>query len=55
MSKVFWKSKTFWVNLIALVVIVSGKSQLDAGIIASILSGINIFLRFITKEEITWS
>lgn len=51
--KKFWKSKTFWVNLIALVALAL---QIEYGFIASIelqaiaLGIVNLILRTITKE-----
>jgi len=59
MSKKLWyTSKTIWVNLIALVAAVLfsvNGYELSADTQATILVVINFILRFITKEEIVWS
>jgi len=56
-KKSWYKSKTFWVNLIALIAIpiqaYSGYT-ISAGTETSVLAVINLILRTITKEEITW-
>lgn len=55
--KKFWLSKTFWVNLLAIIAliiqsqtsfIVTPETQL------SILAVLNVVLRLITKAEIDW-
>lgn len=55
--KKIWYSKTFWVNVIAGVAMiaqaVTGKEILSMDVQASILSGVNILLRFITKGAVT--
>jgi len=60
-TKVFWQSKTFWFNVLAIIVMVAGAfgfsdfklspdyQQLAVGLIAVI----NLALRFITKKGIT--
>jgi hypothetical protein len=59
MAKRFWQSKTFWVNLIAAgaliyqgvtghEVVLSPEQQ------AIILAVVNLVLRAVTKEPITW-
>lgn len=56
-QKVWWKSKTFWVNVIAVGAIVAqsqfGYVLLPEGQVA-ILALINLILRKVTKEEIVW-
>ena len=56
-QKIWWKSKTFWVNVIALGSIVAqsqfGYILLPEGQVA-ILALINLILRKVTKEEIIW-
>ena len=56
MGKPFWKSKTFWTNLGALVAAVgavaTGQVGLTAGIPPIVIAAVNIVLRFITKEPI---
>lgn len=57
-SKPFYASKVFWVNLIAGIAMiiqgVTGKEVLSIETQASILAGLNIFLRFITKGKVTF-
>ena len=57
-SKSIWTSKTFYVNIIALVGMiiqgVTGKEIISLEIQGTILAGINIILRFITKQPVTW-
>ena len=58
-QKVFWKSKTFWVNLIAIIVFViqmlwNKDFVIPAEIQGAILAVINFILRWTTKEEINW-
>ena len=56
-AKKFWLSKTFWVNILALVALVI-QSQTNYIISAeaqvSILAVVNMALRLITKKEVTW-
>lgn len=57
-KKQFWLSKTFWVNLIALVaIIVQSQTEfiISADQQAIILGFINMVLRAKTKEPISWS
>ncbi len=58
-GKSIFTSKTFWVNVLAVLAMVlqamTGKELLNMEVQASILAGINIVLRFITKEPVTWS
>lgn len=57
MRKEFWQSKTFWVNLIALIAIVVQSYTsfvIDATAQASILVFVNLILRAFTEEEITF-
>ena len=58
-QKDFWKSKTFWVNLIAIIVFVIQMLWIKDFVIpveiqGAILAVINFMLRWITKEEIVW-
>ena len=55
--KPFWHSKTFWVNILAIAALVvqnyTGK-PISAESQVAILGVVNVFLRFITKDEVTW-
>lgn len=56
--KPFWTSKTIWTNaLIFGASVIAGATghaiNLSAEQIAGIITGINIFLRFITKDKVT--
>jgi len=57
-SKSIFVSKTFWVNIIALVAMVvqglTGNEVINIEVQAAILSAINIVLRFITKQPVEW-
>lgn len=58
MSKDWYKSKTLWVNVIGIGVMVAQTQYgfvVDAGTQATLLALINIVLRKITKEEIVWT
>lgn len=52
-------SKTFWVNGVALVAIIvqgaTGKEIISLEMQTAILAFINILLRTITKEAVTWN
>lgn len=57
-KKKFWQSKTFWTNVLAIACLVVQDQfgfALSAETQVSILAGVNMALRLITKEEITWS
>ena len=54
MGKKFYLSKTFWVNVIAIVGMVAVGKEFDAETVAMILGGINLVLRLITKDPIVW-
>jgi hypothetical protein len=58
-GKKFYQSRTFWVNLIAAAALIyqgvtGHEFALPAETQAVILAGINLVLRAITKEPITW-
>lgn len=57
-SKKIWESKTFYVNLIAGVAMlaqaVMGKEVLPLSAQGSILAVVNVILRFVTKQAVTW-
>ena len=59
-SKPFYASKTLWVNLVAVVVALTGAFGIDLGldpetqvtIVGAIMGVVNIILRFTTKTAI---
>ena len=56
-GKKWYKSKTIWVNLIALISLFLADKlnfQINAEEQLAILTVINIILRFITKEPVKW-
>ncbi len=60
MSKEFWKSKTFWVNVVALATSVLAAfglvGELDAAwepFVVPIIALVNLILRFVTKQPIS--
>ena len=58
-TKAFWKSKTFWVNVLALGAMMAqsiGSSfVISPDIQVGILAVISVVLRVVTKEPISWS
>ena len=57
-TKTIISSKTFWVNLLAIIALIAQSSTsfvISPEAQVSILAGINIVLRTVTKSEITWS
>jgi len=62
-AKPFWASKTLWINFIALVAAISTAFGVDLGlnpeaqiaIVGTVMSAMNIILRFVTKAPITTS
>lgn len=56
--KPFYMSKTFWVNLLALVALVCQAAfgwVIEPETQAGILALINLLLRLVTKEAVTWT
>lgn len=58
-QKDFWKSKTFWVNMIAMVAFIIQllwikDFVMPVEIQGAILAVINFILRWATNEEIVW-
>uniref|UniRef100_A0A6M3J079 Uncharacterized protein n=1 Tax=viral metagenome TaxID=1070528 RepID=A0A6M3J079_9ZZZZ len=57
-GKKFWLSKTFWLNVLAIIALIV---QSQTGYVispeaqVSILGVLNVILRFITKAPISWS
>lgn len=57
MNKKFWQSKTFWVNVLAIVGLIAQDQfgyKFSAETQVAVLAIINTGLRIITKEEIIW-
>lgn len=56
-TKVFWKSKTFWANIIGLVIsfLLVLQGELQAGTILTAASVTNMFLRVVTKQGVSLS
>lgn len=58
-TTVWYTSKTLWVNAIALIAMVvqgvTGKIVVSLEVQATILAAINMVLRFITKQPVSWS
>lgn len=57
-SKKIWLSKTFWINILALVGMVAQSQSsfvINPEMQIAILGVINIILRVVTKQEVTWS
>ena len=55
MSKIWYKSKVLWVNVLSIVGLVIWGKELPAETIAIALAVINFILRLLTKEEIVWT
>lgn len=57
-SKAVWTSKTFWVNIVAVVGIIAqvstGTEVIDVEAQVAILAVINLILRLVTGKPITW-
>ena len=53
-NKEWYKSKTLWANLIAIVGIVIWGTELPPETVGTVLVVVNFILRLITKEEIVW-
>lgn len=57
-TKAFWKSKTFWVNLVALAASVGASfgfeltADMQASIVGGVMAAVNIVLRFVTKDAV---
>ena len=55
MSKIWYKSKVLWLNVLSIVGLVIWGKELPAETIAIALAVINFILRLLTKEEIVWT
>jgi len=58
MGKKFWLSKTFWTNTIALAALIVQSYTgfaIEPEKQLALLGVVNVFLRFITKEPISWA
>ncbi len=57
MSKPFWQSKTFWINLLAIVgALVGGDAmgaEVQAEVVAVIMGAVNLVLRYMTDTGVT--
>ena len=56
-GKALWRSKTIWVNALAVVGVATAKYmgvELDEGTSVAILASVNFLLRLITKEPTGW-
>ena len=59
-KKVIWKSKTFWVNVVAVVAALTGTFGIDLGldpetqvaVVGTIMGIVNIILRFVTTKSV---
>ena len=58
-SKSVWLSKMFWVNIIALAAMITqgitGTEFISLEVQGSILAVVNIILRLVTRQPVTWS
>jgi len=59
-TKLFYLSKTFWFNILAVLVVIANyfgyaDFELDETIITLVVALVNLFLRWVTKEGITWA
>lgn len=50
-AKAFWKSKTFWANVLAVVAIYTGYLPKETA--AYVIPAVNILLRFLTVQPVT--
>ena len=55
MNRMWYKSKTLWTNLIAVVGILVFGRELPVETVAIVLSVLNAVLRLITKHPIIWT
>ena len=54
MNKLWYTSKTLWLNIVAVGAIVIVGKELDSQTVATIMLVLNFILRLITKKEIVW-
>ena len=57
-QKTIWQSKTFWVNIIAMVALIVQSKMgyiINPETQAGILGIINVILRFVTNQSVSWS
>jgi len=58
--KLWWTSRTVWVNIVyAIATLVAGfglhiDEAAQAAIVVAIMAVVNIYMRFISKDGITW-
>jgi hypothetical protein len=52
--KKWYLSKTLWVNLIAIATVIVGDNILTADAQVAILGVVNLVLRIVTQEKLSW-
>jgi hypothetical protein len=52
--KKWYLSKTLWVNLVAIVAVIVGDNILTADAQVAILGVVNLILRIVTQEKLSW-
>ena len=55
MNKAWYKSKTVWTNIIALIGVIFFSKEFDAATVGIVLTVVNFLLRLITKENVAWT
>ena len=55
MNKLWYTSKTLWLNVLAIIGIVFFGKELPPEVIVALLGGLNFVLRLITKKPIVWT
>lgn len=55
MNKAWFKSKTLWINVIAIVGIILYGKEFDSSTVGIVLGVINFLLRLITKQPVVWT
>jgi len=55
MNKAWYKSKTLWINLVAIIGIIFFGKNFSVETVGIALTVINFLLRLITKKEVVWT
>jgi hypothetical protein len=55
MNKAWYKSKTLWTNVIAIVGIIAFGKEFDVTTVGVVLTVINFILRLVTKSNVVWT